>query len=282
MKAIFQFIILFQILTCHSSYSQNSYRDADGTRVFNSYRVTKNCVAYPVSLNKPSIVDSDNYIIIVKDETVRLNEKLENGDFIIEYNKRVKTEDIRLMSQKFDGDTLYYLVKRKDFESKFIKLYSNSLNYPFSLFPLKFGRYWFNGTTLNVGILALPFKLRPRSSINDFDFNGGLSLGTTLGIRHRVSRTEPYYLNIIGYTGLSSVPLNNKNTLSLAGTNTTRNEASFTYAVGIIYEMNNVQVGFILGRDLIANQSEVQWRDYNRNWLSIGLGTYLFNRRKDE
>jgi hypothetical protein len=276
-------LFCFSFLSITFAKGQNSYRDTDGTRTYDSYQVTKNCVAYPVSLATPEKIDSDVFIVIGRNQNVKLNQILMNGDVVIEYSIDASEDEYQNFKTlvKVNADSIiHFLVKRIDFETKFIKLYSTSLIYPMSWWPFSKGTKWFNGTTLNIGILVIPFKLRPKSAIRDFDFNSGLSLGTTLGIRHRISRTEPFYLNLIGYTGLSSVQLNTENTISIKDISGNRNEASFTYAFGIIYELSNVQVGVIMGRDLIANQSQVQWMDFNKNWISIGLGTYLFTRNK--
>lgn len=271
--------ILLLILTTGTIIGQ---RETDGTRTINLLKLYISCPAFEFDLIDDTIVPGKNGVIIYAPAYLSFIQTQNNGDIIVQLIHYDFNNDYKFLTNHLPKLTSlnkskeFYLIKKEDAESKIIKHHSTSL------FKSKTQGTWFDGTSLSLGVITIPYKLRFQYDDAPFSFSPSISLGTTLGIKQRVSKTYLAYLNGIVYTGLSSVELNNSNsnpnlyTLS----SSSRNEAAFTFALGIMYTVNSIQVGVILGKDYISNQTTINWAYHNKYWFAVGIGTQIFNLSK--
>lgn len=274
--------IIFSILLILPLSLLIAQREEDGTRSIFLLKLNRSTAALRYDLEKDAIYQPQESIILYAPKYLHHVETLSNGDFIVQVIdfdfSSIKWYSVNTMPS-INVSTLssnFYIIRKIDVENKTIKHYSTSL------FMSKTQRTYFDGTSLSLGVVTIPFKLRFASTNTPFAFNPSISLGTTLGIKQRVSRSFPAYLNGIVYSGLSSVELNihNSNPQIFTNANINRNEAAFTYAFGILYTVNKIQVGAIFGKDFISNQNIVQWIYHNKPWFAVGIGTQIFNLSK--
>lgn len=124
------------------------------------------------------------------------------------------------------------------------------------------------------GALLLPVKLRPGSKTRDFDFSKDLSIGTTGGLRMRISDTKEIFVSALVGTGVASVSLNAENTGGTVTAATDR--AAFTWTTGGVFEVDKIQFGLFVGADHISNNKKTNWIHNGRPWYAIGLGYSVF------
>ncbi len=98
----------------------------------------------------------------------------------------------------FSGDSSvtlnrYFLITRNDLDSNCIKVFARGVK----------------SSVFTLGIVTMPMKLRLGEN---FDFQGNLSLGTTAGIKFKISKYNLNYLNLLFGASLSMVSLDSFST----------------------------------------------------------------------
>lgn len=133
-------------------------------------------------------------------------------------------------------------------------------------------------SSLAVGALNFPFKIRPQGK--SFDFNGAFNFGVAVGWKVKHESWRKYNYNILGGMSVSQI---NIDTISA-----TRNKdillsangySALSLSLGIMVENQKVQIGAFIGWDWLnrTNQSNFGWAYQGKPWFSIGIGYSIFS-----
>jgi hypothetical protein len=135
-----------------------------------------------------------------------------------------------------------------------------------------------NGTW-NIGLLVMPVKIRPfATESGQFDFSDGVSVGTTLSWTvHHNFRTN-FTHNILLYVGVGSYTADES---KIKEKREDYKIATFSPAVGWMWEKKSVQLSLLVGIDFPAGNLQKQWVYRNMPWFGMGLGIGLFNISAD-
>lgn len=128
-------------------------------------------------------------------------------------------------------------------------------------------RFFIDFTKLDYGILTVPFKVR----FDPFKIFPGGTIGGFVGrkfVRQRSTST------LLGFAGLSSIPLNNINS------DVIDTQLGITGGAGYVwYVLEGFQVGFIAGIDLFDGVNS--WPYKYQPWASFNIG-YAFTSQSRE
>lgn len=162
-----------------------------------------------------------------------------------------------------DDNGIYFFIKAKDFtEPHVLKTYYR-------------GRY---NLLPNIGTLIVPVKIRPSFGDRPFDFTTDFTLGTSIGIKTRVSKFRPNYLSLVGVFGITTVNIDNNTTNGFVSEAT--KQSALTPAIGLVMEIEGFQIGLIAGKDFIGGNTGKSWIYNKRTWWSFGIG-YEFVKEKE-
>ena len=153
------------------------------------------------------------------------------------------------------GQLRYFKMSRMDMDSNCIKYYNT----------------WFHSISFSLGVITMPLKLRLG---DNFDFQGSFSLGTTAGIKMKISHYSPNYLNVLFGASISSVSLDSFSTGGKVPGQPLNNIAAFSPSFGAVFEFGRAQAGIFYGWDLIgkSTQTKYSWIYNGKPWISIGFG----------
>ncbi|WP_187317441.1 hypothetical protein [Hymenobacter sp. BT190] len=113
----------------------------------------------------------------------------------------------------------------------------------------------------------MPFKFRPQNG----DFTKDITLSVLGGISvHPGRRTEHAFSLLVG-VGITSVTLTPKNSLVTEN----RDQAAITPSVCGLYQWERLQVGVLLGTDILGEGS-ASWRYNKKRWFAAGIGFSIF------
>ncbi len=228
-------------------------------------------VHLPILVNKCGDIECNTvdstHTVIDKGNTFYVLEMRENGDAIIQfwlddkYSPTEKDKKFAYDSVKKERNT--FLIKKKDIQNKTRRRYITGLG----------------GLSITGGVTFLPFKIRPKVIIDGqktgFDFSKDIQLGISGGVRYRISRYNPYFINGLLNVGISSVTLDAYNT---RGTITDNLDiAALTYAAGVVLDFNKIQFGIFAGKDLISDRNRNNWIYQGKTWWSVGFGFSIFS-----
>jgi hypothetical protein len=131
----------------------------------------------------------------------------------------------------------------------------------------------------NIGLLVMPVKIRPfATESGQFDFSDGVSVGTTLSWTvHHNFRTN-FTHNVLLYVGVSSYTADES---KIKETREDYKIATFSPAVGWMWEKNRVQLSLLAGVDFPSGTIQKNWVYRNMPWFGMGLGIGLFNINND-
>jgi hypothetical protein len=138
-----------------------------------------------------------------------------------------------------------------------------------------------------LGIAVIPIKMRfggGSANNNDkrhFSFESSVSLGFSVGINVKLDKSKFTARNNIAFlTGISltSVPLDNFTTKGFLKSST--NNASITGHIGILYQIDNFQIGIFSGIDYLAGRIGEEWKYRNKPWIGLGIGFSIFQAKK--
>src|SRR5215831_6718405 len=149
----------------------------------------------------------------------------------------------------------YYLMDKEDLDSNCIKYYSTG----------------FRNATFTIGLITMPLKLRLGEN---FDFQGSFSLGTTAGVKMRISHYNPNYVDILFGASVSTINLDSFSTKGKVSGQPINNIATFSPSLGIVFEFGRAQAGIFYGWDFLGKsiQSKYEWIYDRKPWISIGFG----------
>lgn len=134
--------------------------------------------------------------------------------------------------------------------------------------------------TWNIGLLALPVKLRPfATEPGQFDFTDGFSVGTTFSWTIHHNWRTGFTHNLLLYAGLSSYTADSS---KIREKREDYKIAAFSPAIGWMWEKNGVQLSLLTGFDFPAGSIQQKWVYRNKPWIGIGLGLSLFKISNSE
>lgn len=129
-----------------------------------------------------------------------------------------------------------------------------------------------------IGTAVVPVRVRPEPN----DFSKDISIGPSIGLKFRMIRTLPVYLNLLYSLEISSVSLNQDNTFQASNPTVpideVTNASALTHAGGIVLENASLQFGFFFGWDRLgnSNRKKYEWVYDKLPWYSLGFGINLF------
>lgn len=154
----------------------------------------------------------------------------------------------------------FFKIQRYDLDSNCVKVYNKG---------------W-RSLAFTIGLVTMPLKLRLGKN---FDFQGNLSLGSTAGIKMRLSGYRANYINLLLGTSLSTVSLDSFSTRGKITGQPLTNMAVFSPSLGAVFEFGKAQAGVFYGWDVLnkSNQVKYDWIYQKKPWVSIGFGFSIFN-----
>ncbi len=263
------FILLFINFTMHA-------QEGESTRI---YEIRSNIPAYPSDVTGQLLDTTGRFQVPPYQSQFALVRNAGNGWLVIrflswrpntflynQYNRAVPKSNINnrevLKTLSSDSQTVarYYLISRGDLDSNCIKVYSRS---------------W-KSSRFTLGLVTMPLKLRLGK---DFSFHGNLSLGTTAGIKKRLSPYNPNFINFLFGASIGTVDLDSFNTKGAVAGQPLNNMAVFSPSLGIVFEFGKAQAGVFYGWDFLtkANQVKYGWIYNKKPWISVGFGFSIFN-----
>jgi hypothetical protein len=123
--------------------------------------------------------------------------------------------------------------------------------------------------------VSLPFKYRPKVDDLNVKITPDVTLGGFLGGRIRLSRTEAYYISLPVWTlGLTTLAINDNNNPSdpEMGDGLV---LGITTSLGVIIELDDFQLGLLVGWDRAAGELGKNWIYNDKAWYSFSVG-YTF------
>jgi len=172
---------------------------------------------------------------------------------------RPANDSARMMANENAIIEKYFLLSRADLDSNCLKIFTTGSK----------------SIVFTIGLVTMPLKLRLGS---DFDFQGNLSLGTTAGIKMRLSRYNPNYVNFLFGASIATISLDSFSTKGKVTGQPINNMAVFSPSLGLVFEFGNAQAGLFYGWDFLnkSSQSQYSWIYNKKPWLSIGFGFSIF------
>lgn len=131
-------------------------------------------------------------------------------------------------------------------------------------------------SSVSFGAIMVPVKFRfPNKEATSFDLSKDVAIGTSVGYKQGLSRFKPYFINFLFATGVSSISAFPENTGG-AVTSTT-DVAGLTTSLGIILEMDKIQLGVFSGIDMVPKSPAKVWTYQGAPWLSVGIGFQMIS-----
>ena len=223
--------------------------DAIGNKLNNN-----NSFSVPPYRSKFALVRIKNDSVVVRFLTWSNNDSLRRSfnNYIVSY-RGLAGNDSSVTINKF------FLMTRNDLDSNCIKVFSTGLK----------------NAVFTLGLVTMPMKLRLGKN---FDFQGNLSLGTTAGVKMKISKYNTNYLNVLFGASISTVSLDSFSTSGKISGQPLTNIAVFSPSLGLVFEFGNAQAGIFYGWDFLnkSTQSKFDWIYNKKPWISIGFGFSIF------
>lgn len=130
-------------------------------------------------------------------------------------------------------------------------------------------------SSVNVGAITMPFKIRLEGRQFENDFPLGLAITCRLGLSK---------FSLVGALGYGSVSLTDENAKKLGPADKVSDLRIFSWGAGILYKINSIQLIAMAGWDYLsgANQDKYGWNYNGKTYISFGIGASLFKLSKTE
>ena len=130
--------------------------------------------------------------------------------------------------------------------------------------------------------VSLPFKLRPKIDEQNIKITPDITLGGYLGLKWRLSHSQPFYVTAPMVTlGLATLALNDNTSQST----TKKGDGlvlGITRSLGAVFQFNDFQFGFMYGRDTAAGELGKDWIYNNKDWFSFSIGFSFLGNKPEE
>lgn len=133
---------------------------------------------------------------------------------------------------------------------------------------------------LSWSTLILPVKYRPETELNGTkytrSFSTDISIGPFYGYKFKLGEYFDQFLKVDAFAGptLVSFPVTVKpNNGDIDQSNiTNENVIGFAFGGGVVYQLDNLQIGVISGRDYIGGERSESWQYDGKRWVSVAIG----------
>lgn len=210
-----------------------------------------------------ALVDKEGYVIevprfTVSERILELNENFYGVFKDVSETKGNVTKMVRKLESR-----IYFLIPLQDFErvaEPEIPKFAFTLGIPTVPVKLRFG----NGGT--------------GKSPRYFNFEGNLSLGLSAGMKYSLGPKRQYgIMPLLGFT-IGSVAVDSVSTQGRVNTKTTN--SSFSPHFGLVFDVNDFELGLFTGFDFLNGEPNSFWVYRNQLWLGVGVGYSLFNTER--
>ncbi len=127
---------------------------------------------------------------------------------------------------------------------------------------------------LATGTLFLPMKVRPDIKVDNVKYpwqlSTDISLGQFVGYRIPLAKKQPYYFTLTATGGPSLLNINSNNSTDTTSTSSTL--LGLTWSTGVIFEIKNIQLACIYGKDYAPGSIGRNWIYNHKGWISFGIG----------
>ncbi|MDX2247144.1 MAG: hypothetical protein SF052_10230 [Bacteroidia bacterium] len=131
-------------------------------------------------------------------------------------------------------------------------------------------------SSVSFGAIMVPVKFRfPNKEAASFDLSKDVAIGTSIGYKQGLSRFKPYFINFLFATGVSSISAFPENTGGAVASTT--DVAGLTTSLGLILEMDKIQLGVFSGIDMVPKAPGKVWTYQGAPWLSMGIGFQMLS-----
>ena len=129
------------------------------------------------------------------------------------------------------------------------------------------------------GLMTVPFKLRGKlNDSTEFNLTTDITIGGYFGITKRISPSRRNYITIPATLGISYININDNNTSNVKEDNTIGVVPGITWSTGIIFQLEDFNIGFVLGQDYASSVGN-KWIYNGQRWYSFAIG-YNFLTQK--
>jgi len=133
------------------------------------------------------------------------------------------------------------------------------------------------------GLLTAPFKWRLSSSNGQPDLiDGSFNVNSFAGYKLSFGSQTPSYLGAFIFGGPTTIAYNSSNTTSITDSSKPENGAGLNYGVGIVFRINGVSPGVLLGFDRGFGELSKTYIYQGRPWLSFSLNYDFIKPKKKE
>jgi hypothetical protein len=185
-----------------------------------------------------------------------------------------------------DSTPFHINIASKDSKGKLVFINGKNLAIKKSDFELlnkttHYSTSWgkFKNYKLSSGVMTVPFKFRPQKDTTEFSITTDITIGAYIGITKRLSSTKRYYMTIPATLGLSFININNNNTSDKKFDNTTGVVPGITWSTGIIFQIEDFNLGFVVGQDF-ASEVGTKWKYNGEPWFSFAIGYNFIKQQK--
>ncbi len=196
-------------------------------------------------------------------------------------DKKIKKEDVKFSKFKLDND--YNSLEFKGLVAT-DKVDNFDLTETYYILPTKTllnnsKEFEDKSDAWNIGLLVMPIKIRPfATESGQFDFSDGVSVGTTLSWTLHHNFKTNFTHNLLLYVGISSYTADES---KIKETREDYKIATFSPAIGWMWEKNGVQLSLLTGIDFPAGSLQKNWVYSNMPWFGMGIGVGLFKINND-
>jgi hypothetical protein len=242
---------------------------SNGQGIVKYFEIVNDIAVIKCNINGKKLVPDSSYLIPPPNKCFSLIRTLNADSQIIKFihwssNPKTINQYRNLVIFNVGNDTIrgneYYLIKKSDLDSNCVPIYGRGVN----------------AINFTLGFVTMPVKLRLGKN---FDFESTISLGTTAGVKMRMSRHYQNYINFLFGASTSTVTLDSFSTSGKISGQPVTNIFVFSPSIGIVVEFAKSQIGLFYGWDLLGktNNLRYEWVYNKKPWISLGFGFSIFS-----
>lgn len=123
-----------------------------------------------------------------------------------------------------------------------------------------------------IGALTFPFKYR----FNNNDFEPSFNMNAVGGVKWNPAYVGNHTFSLLFGVGASSVRLKTKNINTTTSLQNEIDAAAITFSMNLVYEFKPLQIGISTGIDNVFNNTQYNWSNQGKPWLSLAIGINVF------
>jgi len=179
---------------------------------------------------------------------------------------------IQALSETIDGKIVEYIISRDTEKERYFWISKSVLDADLEKGTIVKEHKLSGWPSITWGAsITLPIKIRPKIGDNNRKFETDGNFGGYVGIRWRLSSTKSIFGSLIGTLGAVTLPINSGNTTPATQDKDTTG-LGFSWAVGAVVELEDFQLGVMLGRDYASSD----WLYNAKTWYCLSVGGSFF------